>query len=1016
MLRRMVPHTPAGDGGWMSSYMFYMGSGSPNGGAPNNGSLRYIGLRPAQVTANTMRSSAKEITEEFSWDVSYPASEVEQHAGAGRSLDGVAIENANRSRRSNAEVAAALGTLGLTDSLNKSLVLQHCYMSTNVTGDDTTAAGAALSPMTPYVITPLDSAVITDTAEFPFTPILDMAIDIVPEVTANQAPETLPTLARLLESRLRDSVFDYELDGEPGYASRFSNPSNTLSTDNPHMLRRDNSLVAQGYEPWYLFMSSTNMEVDDYKKIMRLIGTVIFPSPNSIGVSNSYNSQLLKFTLVPGTLLNPNGLCVVAVSKVGMWHSPIVGFLSNDRTKIPGVDAAIPGPVTAPSCQIFGFTGTSTDVVPSAISRSPRTVVDTIRINKPGVAGVASYFVERYARNLIGTALTSHLPKVNPDGSESTYFELGTFVTRAGSYAESMRDAGPGNFCLQPVAFAMAQQPEDTWLYYVSMDDTFTYWLNRQELGKAHISEALSQLHHPPLQMEVFNGKLWMIFDSAVHVYDIASKTTAIYSTAASVPSGLRAIAIDRMLGKVYIGHLSGVFEFTGTTVTPISMPTISAEQKRVAKCSMTAVNGYIIWVTSDLEDRASSTGHDPNFVVRHQVSTSTTYAWSGEMLAGSGRAGTSIISASLRSNGDCVVLHSGIHSQTPPTLVWFAVNTDGSLRRRHANHYFGVWGDTYNNGTFRLSSRIFRIDDLHYSLLVIPVKLVQATIDGMLGMFRDTENDGTQPYTCDFRLEDSDNRIYYYPVPKTARMRASDYVQGNTLDEWRFVAPYVPIPWASVYVRACDYEYARYSSTVVILDRCYSLFVCGTQIPTSIGVELSWNGTEWVHGTANVPNKARVSSASSAQAINPWTQISFASGVTFNNYTAYKIRTYPKAAESAEPVHYYLGDLIPATRTVSVTATEMTMPADIEGPTYCGIEYERPDLLTCIVGGTTLTYATFAEWSNWSTSTPATEEGQIAKAAWLASHFSMYKNTVYLDSTSVGKSMTLTYSYVKAL
>ena len=990
LLKRMVSSIPGGSGGWMSSYMFYMNS------------CTHLGLRPVPVTRATLSGSAAELNSSFAEMRGMPtlqSANVGSVAGIGRLLDGVELDNARRNRMRQADAISDLSTSGVLESMQHSAVLQQTYMSHNYSTDDQTndannSGVAARTPFAPMVISALDASVLIDPVELAFNPLLDLSIKVIPEVTAQQGPLTLESLPALIESRLRDASSDYNVgySGDPSANGGSIIGTDRKTTDSPHMI--DRVPYYERSNPWLLHVLSTNLEVDDYTKIARFIGTTYLPG--SASPQFHYNSRLLKFMLFPTAVTNANGICLVAFSRVGAWHSPIIGFLSQDRIKVPGVSNAISGPVVAPSCQIYGFaTDASSKITTTAVARSPRTVVDVVRIDQPGLTGTASYFIERYPRDLINTTLTSHLPFKKPDGSKSTYFELGTFLTRAGSDIETQEDNGSSQFCLQPVSFAMAQQPEDQWLYYVSMDDNFEYWLNRQELGKAHESEVLCSLTKPPLQMEVFNGHVWMIHETRIVLYEISTRAVTTYGAAAGINMKLKAIAVDRELSKLYVGHTNGVFDFTARVVVPVAMPSARDGQKTVAPCKLTAVNGYLTWVTTAIEDRVSADDRPPNWAVRHEIATGQTLAWSCAIINSSDRHTHSVIATSLRSNGDLIVLHTGTYYNTPTSLTWFSVGADGIMRRKNTRHYFGYWEDAYESD-YRLTSRIFRIDDHHFSILTIPVRLVQQTLDGTLGLFRDSDNGPSRPWTGDFRLDDAGCRIYFYPLPKTDRMTARQSV-GN--EEAHFASPYGPIPFASVYVRACDYEYAKYSSTVVILDKCYSLFVCGTQIPTSIGIELDWDGANWIHGTAGRAKRSR-KTHSTPQLINPWSQITFGAGQAFDTYTAYQIKTFPSTSMSTmQAACYYLGDLIPAEATLQIATAATEIPPAINSPSYCGVEYERPELITCSVNGTPLTFHIGAGGT-----TPD------------ETHFYVYKDTLYLHASHIGKTATLNYSYVKAV
>lgn len=999
LLKRMISNIPNGGAGWMSSYMFYMNTCS------------HVGLRSVPVTRAVLGSSIEEINAVFGESRGLPSlvpgaytvNDVVQlinnkgaMAGVGRILNGIEIDNAYKNRLDGYSGHGYSGATGIVDSMHHTAVIQNTYMShygagyVNDIADNTTGSGLAEeTPYAPYVISPLDASIIVDPVEFDFSPSLDMSFNIFPEVTSKDDPLTLGSLSKIVESRLRDASSDYNV----GYAGAPSELGGTVvgslrgTTDSPHMI--DRRAFVEWPHPWSLRMASTNLEVDDYSKIARLIGTVYESNSQHV-----YNAQLLKLTMLPASSMNPNGLCLIAMSNVGNWHSPIVAFLSNDRDKVPGVSNAISGPVVAPSCQIFGFaTDASSKIATAAAARSPRTVVDVLRIDKPGLAGDATYFVERYHRDLIHTALISHLPNKNPDGSKSTYFELGTFLTKAGSSIETYMDNGDRQFCLQPVCFAMAQQPEDIWLYYVSMDDNLNYWLNRQELGKAHVSEPLKSLAKPPLQMEVVNGELIMMHETKIDIYNISTGAVVSYGASSGIPTGLRALAIDREKSKIYVGHINGIFDFTSHVVVPVDLSSLNADCRIIAPCKLTAVNGYLAWTTASIEDRASIANRTPNWVVRHEVANGVSIAWSCAAITGSSKLSDSIIASSVRSNGDMVVLHSGSYYMNPPTLTWFSVTSSGKMTRRNTKNHFGYWQDTYGSD-YRLTGRIFRVDDHHFSVLVLPIRLKQQTLDGTLGLFNITDNGMSQPWTGDFRLDDAGNRIYFYPLPKTESL-SSRYVPSQEAD--RFTTPFNPIPFASVYTRACDYEYAKYSSNIVILDKAYSLFVCGVQLPTSIGIELDWDGSNWIHGTAGKMKVARTTHTDH-QNINDWSTAMFISGQYFDSYTAYQIKTYPSTTMSPNQVlMYYFGDLLPGSYSSVIAFESTAIPPYINSRLYCGIEYERSDLITCTVDGTQLS-------------------ALLGPGSPNENQYSIHKNVLRLHASHVGKQLNITYSYVKAV
>lgn len=1009
---------PGGNFGVFPMYMNYMAAIAPSTG------MGQLTLSASQLDGSVRSGNLAVLISAFSGESggAQPYMNGTTAAGFSRVQGGVSVDNAVRNR---AHVSPLYSTAfkdihcpGLSSSVNHALVLRNAYMGDNASiypvmeSDYTTDHDVQTTQAYPQSITSLDAAVIVDPVEFEFDPVLDVSLRIVPKVLPTSAMTTVE-FVRFLESRMRDvNDFAYDISNVTSTNSPNKFASQDFCeylTDNPYASGRalgnyDPGFSQSLYAPSCLALRSTDLEVLDPAKLMRLNGVNYTPDSqyDSTMMTVAFNPGLLKFTLTanPGysSYLNPNGVILTLIGHRCHWYTPVVGFLSEDRVLTAGVSAVESGPYIGLSNQAFGFTTDSSGAVTAAAdSRAPRTVVDVLRIDRPGPTGTATYFVERYPRNWIGACLSRHLPRTNPDGSDADYFTKGTFL----QVTPGEGTTTDFEFGHQMVSFPMAQQPEDVWLYYVSMDEEYRYWLNRQELGTGHVSESLLALEQPPIQMEVHNGSLWMVYASKVVVYNITSKAVVSYNGANNVPSKLSAIAIDREAGKVYIGHSNGVFDFTTKVVVALPLTSLTAAQAKVATCRLAAVNGYVTWTTAVAENYGFE---NVDYVCRYTVATSALYAWDYKILLRDDRDyngdsnRVSIYSVGARSNGDLLIMHSDVNASDydKPCLMWFGVNADGTVVRKSELSSIQGAGtsDPVSANGFRYTVRILRVDDFHYAVYGLPVPKVQGPTDGKLGMCVPVYYSAVGfPWTSDVRIDDAECTIYRYLQDKSDYYRST---QKLAVKEHQYEECVAAIPVGQFYIRACDYSHAINSVTTVILDNAYSVFVCGIQVPTSIGIELDWDEANWVHGTAGKAKRARRTHTTS-EFVNPWTKVAFTNGQTFTGLKAYRVKTFPSTSSPIPKVSYYLGDVVPSTRTVVIAGVKTQLPPDVESPLYCGIEYERADMLTCVVNGVTLTYVA-------NSTTPD------------ATHFSMYRNYVYLDATHIGQTMVLSYSYVKAV
>lgn len=979
-MRRLVFRIFHGNGGWQPFYLFYLGDGAQ------------LVMSDKQVTANI----GLEQSDAFNTAFSPHGNSFATDLGIGGHAEG-GVFTFDRMANKNVGNLSSIGpkAVDVNPGLKQTAVVQNYYMS-GVNDEHLQEDRNRI----PLIASPIDPAVFLDPMLSFLTSGNDVEfqIDVDTDVrVASQLGDAL--LAKLLEARLRDG-------GPAFYGQNYPNSNDpTVVGDNPYII----SYVNQGttISGLKLFMTSSNLEVDDESKLMRLVGSM-YSQPVSGPVGS--NIDLLRLQLFTNVSHDPliNKNCVLLVADTRWkWYLPVLAHLSSSRVKTAGISTIYYAPWMRRSCHVLGFNVDNSPVLtvssPVRATYSTRTV---IAIDRPGPVGTATYFVERYLNEVIEMTLASHLPKVNPDGTVAEYFTKGNFI----AYNNTKYWTEP-HWCLQPVAFPSAQQPEDPWLYYVSMDENYDYWFNRQELGKAHVSEALFKIAAPPTQIQIFGGNAWLLFGTAIWRYNVTTGVITKYTTGTELPSVvLTSIAVDREVSKLWVGHQTGVFEFTNAVVSALNLSSIDVKQRKVRPQGLSAVNNFVAWV-NDFELH----GYDAeSWVCRYDVTNSKLLSWDYGALCDSRDysnyskyRGRSIYGVNLRSNGDLIVMHSVNCVETgrssSGSLTWCEVRADGTIFRRFVcKRAFPGSHDRGYSYSKLYSSPIHRIDDFHYTSVIFSYTELTSFLNTSAGSNPDNWGLSTiwlcnsmsgmnSSLVNDFRIDEENSAIYMHPMCNDASV-FNPRVNANE-QETRFSAHRTPIPQNSLHVRASDALYAFYSTTPIVLNNAYSLMVCGMQYMNHLGVELSWNGTAWVHGTAGISNKSKKTHTVAAS-VHPSLSIAFNAGSSYTGNTVYRVDTFPSTSSARDDLYMYLGDFVTETTNIVMTAATMKVPAS-ELPSFYGVDIDRVETLGCSIGPTNLTYV----------AAPTLPD---------ANQFSMTKDSLILHASRIGATASLTYNFVK--
>lgn len=1031
--RMVVDLLCGGRAGWAPWYSFYMGAGSQ------------IGLRTATVP-DSKDVTAATASGQF---VGGP-----RHRDYWNSLDTPGITSvggrtrfdpALRTRVHDGVATPTIGnkvpTQGDRPGLHHTAVVQNWYMYQAYNNDPKTDA------RTPYVFADVDPSVMLDPVVATFSYETELSLELKPNITlgAKLEPQLSESVAALISSKSAYSVGSTAMyqDSCTFMPSISSNPGYAVSRD-PY--RTTNAFTSAIYRPsgnpydlttFRLVQTKSFLDVTDPSKLMRFCSLAhCANTSNGVQTLKNPNPDTLLAGVTTDIEDNTNAQFLVMESSVMNAHKSVVSYMSwNASSLAPGLKPVQVAPWYRPSMHLRGWSNDTSGVVTTAsTARAPMRVEDIILPVQAGLPGLAKYRVERYVRSFIEYSLTNHLPHLTPSGTKAEYFTRGVFMPRPdgysnGAYGDSAYNGDEQinamSYVQQPVAFPAAQAPEDPWLYYVSMDEDYNYWLNRQELGKAHVSEALCALVTPPTQMVVINNKVWLSYPRSVAVFDITSKSLTKYQT--GLPTAMTSVAADREKSKVYIGHTGGVFDFTTCARVDIDLGSLTVDKRVVGETRLRAVNGYLTWVTV-ADDQQSGDVYN-SYLCWASIADSVVLSWDICEFTGkrdfraysynNTQRTWGFLASDLRSNGDLVVMHNSAsgNSQGPNhELTWAKVNINGSIRRMFTRlHYWaGALGNDASVSSYvdGVKSRtcLYRIDDLHYSALNVVHSVARRSsyiTTAGAAESRNTSYMGRgyyagKVYAKDFRIDDEKQFILVQlskkptPIGNTSQYNQSADYSGNV--SWLNVEePNWWLPtFQGVETRPCDMKHAVNSGCVVILNRGYATLFCGLQGSSQLGVELSWSGSEWVPGVAGRPLVARTTHAD-AQALNPWATAAFSATVPLTYASVYRSVSFPSCVRPKKPWYIYAGDLIEGNVFTGTVAAAMPIPPAEKGYGYIGIENTRADALSCVLDGTTT--LTFVPPG----SSPS------------ATQFCITGESLVLHSSHIGKAVELHYAYVRA-
>jgi hypothetical protein len=568
------------------------------------------------------------------------------------------------------------------------------------------------------------------------------------------------------------------------------------------------------------------------------------------------------------------------------------------------------------------------------------------------------------------------------------------------------------------------------------MDDNYVYHLNRQELGKAHISEELATMRIAPIQIGVLAGKCWMLFRRSIRVYDTTTKQVTVYNT--GLPTTMTAITVDNEKAKVYVGHLAGVFEISTGTRVDVDLSAMHADARAVGETRLRAVNGYLTWVSTSDDLQSGET--DPNKLAWVNTTTGKTRDWGFIEFSGkqdfrgvtgdSAQVAWGFVASNVRSNGDLVVVanEAGAYGTHNHSVTWAKVNEDGSFRRQFFRST--LWERSLGNDTayqridgIRNRVHIYRVDDMHYSILNVPYSQVRrmsklvnfsdlAKVKARESNYMGRGGAIGHIYNTDIRIDDDNLFILKDPGRQFNGVAGGNYsgegkgFMGVTawhdftykmMDNLNYSKDgYKIAGFNGVETRTVDLMSAVNSGCVIVLNKAYTNVFAGVQGFSQIGVELDWDGTNWVHGTAGKTMRSRPTHTTTEQ-ISPWSQVSFSSTVPVTLGKVHRVRVYPGCTRPKSRWYLYAGDLIPATVDTTLTTNMLTFTEGVGHYSYMGVDYTRAELFTATLDGVALTYATSYP--------PAS--GQF--------YLPPEQNMIVFNSDAVGKHLILNYSYVKA-
>lgn len=976
-LKRLTFRFARGEGGWMPYYLFYLGDGSSTTGSQiafsDDRAVEGAGLRnPAQFSAFAKHGQALNASMS-DYPVDYG--------------DHLRIARVSNSQAND-----------VTGGVKQSIALQNLYMGYQNDGE-----GLQYEPRIALSAVALDPEILIDpvASSFNFETVVDMYLD--PEVRNGDATPISEAVLRMVRSRMTMG-----LNGD------LEDLKNIIGSD-PYTSYTDRA----GYSGPRFFVTSSDLDFDPSRPLIRFIG-------RRVGLEHDYlssdvDTDLLKVKLFANPIhipfINPN--CVLLAARASMvWYQPVAALIQGGINPVTVISPIYSSNWGRPSFNVRGFVASVDPVTASASTARPKFKHrNVIEIDRSGSVASGSYRVERYACDVIERNLTSHLPMTDDVGKETKYFtDRATYLHNSVDNALTYR---MNYSCLQPVAFPAAQEPNDIWLWYVSMDDDYEFWLNKQEIGRANVSQCVSKIPSSPIQMVVANGKVWMLYGSSIRVLTISTGTWNAYRTGVELPSTmLTSIAVDREKHKIWVGHETGLFEFT-TSVQPLDVSSLPTVARRVSRQGLQAVNGYLAWNTADfLQHKGGYELIFEHYVVRADTTNGTLFKWTFQDVVAAGlneenvRIWEQLGRIGLRSNGEVLISHTSREESINRVglgLSWFKVNADGTLYRKH-------WCENFStlNGSASITEPLlrmfslpmYRIDDFHYATGLVPF-----LVPGSYGSFNGSDKDestvilsSNSPYfshssqICEFRIDDDTNWLYQHPGHYEFQV---DSATGAAEFQYSDIVNYPAtkdalVPLESLIVRGPDMEFALFSSCPISYDGAYIMLMCGQQNRSPMGIQLSWNGSSWVHGVAGQRIRSR-RLHSDLQPISPYVSVAFDSqgtGHIFNKLKVYRVDVQPGTSASMPNASLYLGDYAVRSENLIVGQDGSAEVSASKLDTFCGVDTEQVKDISCVVSGVPLTLVS---------SNPG------------ASQFTLSKHGVFgFNISRAGATASVTYNFIQ--
>lgn len=951
-LKRLVFRFGHGHGGWLPWYNFYTGGINPDIGQQNASQLVFADTRPSldlghgdpKSFSNTFAPNGAANLPDLHDDVTDAAEHV----------------RFVRSSKSAADVSGGV---------KQALALQNYYMGYASSGSD--PEGLQLQTRIPLAAVPLDPDVLVDPVPGPFNNPAVVSMYMDPDLVPGPGTKLTSQVVDILRLRLTHG----DLNGSLSWTSA----RETAFPLNPYLDTLDNNYTTSEFA--IPFIVSSDLDFDPTRPPLRFIGfqygDMLSYTPSSV------TADLLKLRLSSDPMheafLNPN--CVMlALHTSRYWYKPVACVLQGGASPVTRISGLYESLWNRPSFNVLGFTPSAAPIAITAAARPRIKYKTVVSIDRPGTTARGLYSIERYAGSVIEHTLTNHLPATDSFGNPSRYFtEKATFVHDSETTKRYTDTYG----CLQPVAFPAGQLPDDPWIWFVSMDDDYKFWLNKQEIGKANAAACVSELDAPPLQLVVASDAVYLLHGSEIRIWKISTGTWTSLKCRAELPDTvLRAIAIDREQNRVWIGHKSGVFELLASgAVSELNVASLPVDAKSVSKLGLVAVNGYVAWSTnSTFSPKGDYERLTASYIVRVTTSTPAVQYWTNDDVCYASTdnsyeyvSGKQIGRVGLRSNGELLIAHmdpwsSASRGFAAVSLSWFKVNQDGTLYRRHWCSKFGLRGPALTFPDINSADEhmvymppIHRIDDFHYVTGQIPFRYPSPSYPEKDIFTFDMTQYGPhlspegQSQVNEFRLDEDANWIYLHPCAYTGNNdRYTNMGPQQFSDMVNFPgAQDSLIPPHSLTTRGSEFEFVLYSFCPIRIDGCYALLMAGNQMMLPMGIELDWTGTAWTHRLAGQPRRAKTIHADS-QPAGPHFNIAFdvgGAGHVFNKSTCFRVDVQPGTSLPVPESSLYLGEYFVVTENV-VPGPDGTAVVSKAGlGMFCGIDTANNSDISARVG-----------------------------------------------------------------